>query len=592
MAIVKDLIDEWTELANGRMRWETYWRNVSAWVLPQTEQFDRVVSLGASPTVQAVMGTPAASERSKHIYDMTSIWAIDRLTAGLISLKTPESDYWHDLNVDNDFGYEAQHDEKVALERTRDYLFRVRANPKSGFWPNHKASVKSMCAFGDGWHFIEEQAGSRIPFLYQNMPITECYPAVDVSGRPNRMFRVFGWSAQQIAEKWGEKAGPKIAQMVEDPKRRHERVRVLHAVRPRGDEYRNKIGLRGAKFASWYCLPDDDHLIGEGGFWEFPFIRYAWSNIGQRPFSEGPVAYAIAEIMSLQEMAKNELIAVQTMLRPAYGTFGKNFTRLNLNPGATNPGLINGDGNPLFAPLNTGVRPDFAQAVIESRRNNVREALYLNLWQILVQDNIAQPETATEAMLRAQEKGEMLGPVGISLNEGLSANIDREIGILNRKGAFDQGSPLAMPDSLAGQEVSPEFTSPLDRLRQIGQLVGAQRMVEFAAFLAEAGVDQAALSRIDGDELLELAQRVLGAPVASLRSREASQQARAQNAQTADVATAIQGAQGAGDALRAVGEGATAAATGAEAMKGSPALQQMLQQLGSRPPTAPQRVAA
>lgn len=588
MTILKDLTDEWTELASGRIRWETYWRNVSAWVLPQTEQFDRVVSLGAASSVQAVMGAPAASERSKHIYDMTSIWAIDRLTAGLISLKTPESDFWHDLNVDNDFGYEASHDEDVALEKLRDYLFRVRANPKSGFWPNHKASVKSMCAFGDGWHFIEEMQGSRIPYLYQNVPLPECYPSVNASGQPDRMFRVFSWSALQIYQKWGEKAGAKIKMMVDDPKRMHERVRVLHAVRPRGDEYRNKLGLRGAKYASWYCLPDDDHVIGEGGFWEFPFVRYAWSNQGQRPYCEGPVAYAIAEIQSLQEMAKNELIAVQTMLRPAYGTFGKNFTRLNLNPGASNPGLINGDGNPLFAPLNTGVRPDFAQAVIESRRNNVREALYLNLWQILVQDNKATPETATEAMLRAQEKGEMLGPVGISLNEGLSSNIDREVSILSRKGAFAAGSPLAMPESMANQEVSPEFTSPLDRLRQIGQLVGAQRMVEFAAMLAQSGVDPSALARIDGDDLLELAQRVLGAPVSALKDRKVSEAARTQGAQMQDTQTAIAGAEGAGNAMRALGEGSQAAAGGAEALKASPAIAQLMQRMGQ----AQQRTAA
>lgn len=580
MTIVKDLIDEWTELSNGRQRWETYWRNVAAWVLPQTEQFDRIVGLGASPSIQAVMGTPAASERSKNIYDMTSIWAIDRLTAGMVSLKTPESDYWHDLSVDNEFGYEPSHDEDVSLEKLRDYLFRVRANPKSGFWPNHKASVKSMCAFGDGWHFIEEQQGGRIPFLYQHIPLFECYPSVGPDGRPNRMFRIFSWSALQIYQKWGDKSGAKIKSMIADPKRMHERVRVMHAVRPRGDEYRGRMGLKGAKYASWYCLPDEEHVIGEGGYWEFPFTRYAWSNIGQKPYSEGPVAYAIAEIMSLNEMAKNELIAVQTMLRPAYGTFGKNFTRLNFNPGASNPGLINGDGNPLFAPLNSGVRPDFAQAVIESRRNNVREALYLNLWQILVQDNKAGPETATEAMLRAQEKGEMLGPVGISLNEGLSQNIDREINILNRKGAFAQGSPLAMPESIADQEVAPEFTSPLDRLRQVGQLVGAQRMVEFAALMVQAGADPALLARIDGDELLELAQRVLGAPSASLKDRKASDAAREQAANLQNAQTTIGGAQGAGDALRAVGEGAQAAAGGAEALKGSPAIQQLMQKMG------------
>ena len=107
MGIVKDVIDEHTALANAKAPWARYHRNVAAWVLPQTEHFDTQINTGGgSSGVMSVVGTPVAAERSTHVYDMTSLWAIDRLTAGLVSLKTPESDYWHDLNVDSDFGYE------------------------------------------------------------------------------------------------------------------------------------------------------------------------------------------------------------------------------------------------------------------------------------------------------------------------------------------------------------------------------------------------------------------------------------------------------------------------------------------------------
>lgn len=577
MAIVKDLIDEQRELANGRSRWETYWRQVSAWVLPQTEEFDRIINTGSSSqSVMAVMGTPVAAERSKFIYDMTSLWAIDRLTAGLISLKTPESDYWHDLNVDNDFGYEPTHEELLALERVRNYLFKVRANPKSGFWPAHKAAVKSMCAFGDGWLYIKELMGGRLPFSYEFMPLPEMYPAVGTDGQPNRMFRVFNWSAYQVRSEFGERAGSKVTEMANDNKKKHTPVRVMHAVRPRNDEYRNNPGLRGAEFASWYCLPEEDHLIGEGGFWEFPFTRYAWSNIGARPYCEGPVAYAIAEIQSLNEMARNELIAHQMVTRPPLATHGKNFMRLNFNPGAQNPGLINGDGRPLFAPLNGGVRPDLANSVMELRRNSVREALYLNLWQILIQDQPGQQETATEAMLRAQEKGEMLGPVGISMNEGLSHNTDREVNVLSRKGAFAEGSPLAMPESLQGAEVAPQFTSPLDRLRQVSQVIGAQRTVEMALVLEQ--IMPGITARLDANEILELAQHVYGAPKAILLDRKAGDAARQRAGMATQAAQTAGLVQAGGEAARSAGEGAMAAAGGVEALRQSPVLQRALQQ--------------
>jgi hypothetical protein len=576
MTVVQDLLDEFQEIASGRLQWESYWRRVSAWVLPQTSQFDSLLSQGGTSGVMAVTSTPVAAERSAHIYDMTSLWGIDRLTAGLISLKTPESDYWHDLERDSDFGEPTTHDEKLALERTRDYLFKMRANPASNFWPSHKGAVKSMAAFGDGWLYIKDLVGQRTPFAYEFIPLPEAYPAVGPDSMPNRMFRPFWWTAHQVATEFGEAAGKKVTDMAADPKRRHQRIKVMHCVRPREDEKRLKPGTRGAKFSSWYILPEEKHLIGEGGFWEFPFTRYAWNDQGAGPYSEGPVAYALAEIQSLNALARDELLASQQHLRPPIATYGKNFTRLNFNPGASNPGLINGDGRPLFAPLTSGQRPDFAQAIIETRRAGVREALYLNLWQVLIADVQAGPETATEAMLRAQEKGEMLGPVGISLNRGLSHNVDREIGIIGRKGAFAATSPLAMPESLANADVSPSFTSPLDRLRKVSQIIGAQRTLDIA--MALEGVKPGTLARIDADAILELAQEVYGAPVAILLDRKIAEAARAQNQQAQETATALGGIEAGGNAARAAGEGAAAMAAGTEALRNAPAIQRAIQQ--------------
>lgn len=562
------------------MPWEVYWRDIAKYVLPQTEGFDNLISSYPDAAVNSVVSAPVAADRSKDLYDMTSLWAIERLTAGLLSLKTPETEYWHGNQLDDPFGRKASHAEKASLENLRNYQFRVRSNPKSGFWPAHRSAVRSMCGFGDGWMFIEEITGKgpSIPYRYEYAPLIELFPALSPEGQPNRMHRPFVMSAEQIVRKWGpDKVSGKIVDLANDPKNRHNRVQVLHAVRPREDSDRgNKIGAMGGKFASYYCLPNDKHEIGEGGYYEFPFTRYAWNNSGRTPYATGPVAYAIGELKSLQELAKNELISSAAMMRPAMATAGKNFTRLNFNPGANNPGLITPDGRPLFAPMTTGARPDFAQAVNEARRNSVREMLYLNLWQIIIQD---KQDTATAALIKAQEKGEMFGPVGISLNEGLSAMVDREVGILGRKGAFDQGSPLEMPDSV--KNVAPIFSSPLDRLRRMGELVGMQRLVEFATMLS--GGDPAKvgeiIGRFDIDEMLERAQDILGAPVEVLIDREKAAAARQQGEQMNGLMQSLAMMQQGGEAARSAGEGAAALAGGAEAMKAAPALQKAAQNM-------------
>lgn len=558
-----------------RLPWEKYWRTVARYVLPQTEQFDMMLGAASSAAaVNAVVSTPVAAERSAGLYDMTSLWGIERLTAGMISLKTPEAQTWQSLSSGDVFGRESTHDEKVGLERVNDYLFRVKHNPKSGFWPAHRSAMKSLCGFGDGWMFVKEITGHgpAVPWQYEFMPLPELYPAVGNDGMPERMFRVFRMSAVQLVAEFGpDKVGEKAARYASDPKQRHETFRVMHVVKPRDEAKRGGYGVRSAKFSSYYCLPDEDHLIGEGGYYEFPFVRYPWSNTGRRPFSEGPIAYALGEIKSLNEMAKNELIAAQSMLRPAYGLAAKNMVRLNLNPGATNANLVNGDGKPLFAPLNAGVRPDFARSIMEQRRIAARELLYLNLWQIILNDT---QDTATAALIKAQEKGELLGPVGISLNEGLSAMNDREIGMLGRKGAFNEGSPLELPASMADADVSATFNSPLDRLRRMGELVGMQQLVQFVSMIEE--VKPGTAERLDVDEMIDIAQDVLGAPARTLRPAEEAKASRDQSNQMAQLMASLETMKQGGEAAAAIGGGGAAMAEGAERATSSPTLRRLL----------------
>ena len=574
---VQECIDEFQQLASDRMFWEKYWRDIATYVLPHAEEFDDIVLSGSLSSVDLVTSTPAPAKKSVELYDMTSLWAIERLTAGLLSLKTPETEYWHGMKLDSLFGEEETHQEKIALERLRNYLFAVRANPKSGFWPAHRSAVKSMCAFGDGWMFIEEKLGTGPgrPYRYEFMALSQLYPGMSPEGQPNRMFRQFGRTSEQIVRKFGrENVHPTLVAEANDPAKRHTRHPVLHCVKPRDDVDRDRIGVYGAQYSSCYILPEEKFEIGESGYFEFPFVRYAWSNTGTKPFSYGPVAYALGEIKSMQEMAKNELLASAASLRPAMAIAGKNMTRLNFNPGVSNPGLISPDGKQLFAPLNSGARPDFSQAVMEQRRGQLREMLYLNLWQILMQDG---EKTATESMIIAQEKGEMFGPVGISLNEGLSAMTDREVGILSRKKAFADGSPLAMPDSMDNKNVSPTFSSPLDRLRRMGEMIGMQRVVEFAILIAGGDPQQGAkiMARFDIDEMLDKAQEILGAPATIYVSKEVAGEARGQQDQMAQAMQALIALKGSGEAATALGEGAQQVAAGAEMVGNSPKTQQL-----------------
>ena len=561
---VKKLVDEMRDLATRRVAdgWDAYWRNCMKYALPSDVSYDSLLSGGSVGQITQVLSQPTAQRLSKDLYDQTSLWAIERLTAGMLTLKTPESTNWHGLGVDEVFGleHEPTHEEQAWFDRVSRYLFSVRSNPFTGFWPSHKGAIRSATALGDGVLFVEETFGdNRAPWRYSFVPLGECYVSMTAHGTMLRFFRVRSMTAEQMYEKWGDRVSTKVANAAKDASKKNDRFEVMHVVTPReGLDRVGKMGIAGAPLAGGYIETEENHLIQETGYWEMPYIKHSWNSSYNRPYSEGPLAIALGEIKSLNEMAKNELISSQQAVRPPLATFGDNFTRINLNAGKVNPNLMTGDGKMLVQPIMTHTRPDFAQSVLESRRGMVRETLYLNLWQILIQ----KPDmTATEALLRSQEKGELLGPVGISFNRSLAFMVEREIAILARKGAFNEGSPLAAPESIADSNISPIFTAPLDRMRKMDEVVGAQRTV--AGMLEVAAFEPTIMKKLNVDAYAEHLRKGHGAPADMFFDEDTMKEQQASEEQQNQLAQTLELAKAGGEAASAMGAGAQQLSGGA-----------------------------
>lgn len=550
------LTDELSALITERAAqgWDKFWRDCMRFALPNDTSYNRVLLSGSIGLVTAIPNQTMASKTTQTLYDQTSVWAVERLTAGLLSLKTPEASHWHGLDIDDPYGMEATREEEAWFDKLARYLFKVRSNPRSGFWPSHKAAVRSTAAMGDGFYFLGEKHGDeRLPFGYEFVPLGEVYQTVDMSGQTLRFYRYRTMTAEQIVTRWPD-APKKIVDMANDPKRRQTQVPVAHAIVPRDDVSRNKrIGVLAAPLAGYYFLPDERAILEESGYWEMPYIQHSWNRNPGRAYSEGPLALALAEIKSLNEMSKNELISSQQAVRPPLAVYGENYTRINLNAGQVNKGLVSGDGRLLVQPIMTHTRPDFAQAVLETRRNGVREMLYLNLWQILI-ENVNM--TATEALLRAQEKGDLLGPVGISFNHSLGHMVDREIAILARKGVFEPGQPLAAPASIIDKNIMPYFTAPLDRMRNMDEVIGAQRTVQ--GMLEVAAFDPTIMEELNVRAYAELLRKGNGGPADLFISDDDRESTRGSEQQKMELAQLLELMQQGGAAAQSIGAGKSA----------------------------------
>jgi hypothetical protein len=550
-----EIIKRLAGMATCRSEFETTWKQVADVAASDAPEF-RFNSFGGAEALGLMRAN--AARRSKNIYDSTAAWAVDRLASGLEGLIMPQSETWHTLQVNDLFAIDhEQTDEEVEwLESLRNFLFRVRYDAASGWQTAIQVALRRMVAFGNSLMLVEEGDGRSL-INYRHLPLSECYIAEDHMGRVDTVFRLYSLTARQAVQKFGERCSPEIQNAAKNNQDKDRLFQFVHAIYPRSDFGSPDEGVLRAPWASTHVEFATKIVVGESGYFEFPIIDFRWMPEPGRVYGEGPVMRVLADIQSLNIMSKTELVAAQQQIRPPLLVRRNGvINRPNTNPGATIVGGVDEQGRPAVQPLNLQSNISLAQAVIQAKRDNLRESLYINLFALMVQ---TPRMSATESLIRANEKGELLGPAGSRIQQSLSRLVERELGILSRRGVFARGSAFQPPRSLQGRSVGPKFTSPLDRLRRSKDAEGAIRTMEIIAPIAQS--DPTIFDHFDKDALTRGVADVLGMPRAwLLRSeevaemREAREQAQAQQQQLLMAQQAAAAAKDAAPALATLTE--------------------------------------
>jgi hypothetical protein len=563
MGIVDDLIGRQSALAKDRHQWEEHWYDVANYALPNVDRFDRLFDTGVGAVDRWAAG-PKGAERSKNIYDTTSLWAVDRGVAGFMSLITPQSENWHGITGLDALTDDSDQQTDEWSEKFANYLHKMRNNPQTGFWISHKSALRAMWALGTGIQFVSEnlQRGPSAPMSYRYVQLSESYLATNYEGIVDTNFRCFTKTAAQCVAKWGDKCSAETKNKAADAKKKDDRIDLMHVVVPRAERGSGLNTRRNAPWAEFYVETKAKTILFEGGYNAFPYVVYHWNQMGNDAYSEGPMALALAEVKSLNSLSKDALRASQQAVNPPTASIDDGFGRVNLNPGKNNPGLVSAEGRLLVQPIVTAPRPDFAESILNIKREQIKESLYVNLWQLLINS----PEmTATEALIRAEEKGQLLGPAAASLYTGIARLVDVETQYLVEQGAFEPDKPLALPESMQGKDIAVQMDTPLDRMRRSGEVTGMQRTLEFGATLAQLKNDPKILDKFDDEHMLDTARKVFGAPASMFKTDEELKKAREATEQMQQMMQTLQAAQAGGEAAKAVGEGA-------QAVEGSAAL--------------------
>lgn len=530
-ARVQELKRRHERVRAGRSTWESHWREVADRVMPAHGDFQGRVEPG--------------SKRTEKIFDSTATTALPKFAAALESLMIPTTQKWHGVRL-QDERLNERDDVKRWCEAVRDIMFATRNRPAGRFQSNVNAALQEIGMFGNGIVFADDRHGGgygRSPtIMYRAIPLSQCYFAESFAGDIDTVHREYRQTARQVKQQFGA-LPPGMASRAEANIDRE--FTILHCVAPATD-------IQGAKYrhfpiASYYLSVETDELLEESGYRVMPYSAGRFQLSPNECYGRGPAMYALADIKTLNEMSKTNLRAGQKAVDPPLMLADDgSLQAFSLRPGALNYGGMSSSGQRMVEPLLTGQQLPIALEMEDQRRQAINAHFYINLFMILVENH---QMTASEAMLRAQEKGQLLGPSAARLQSDLfGPNFAREFDILWNAGAL----PFP-PRGVDIAEAAPEYTAPLNRLIRSEDAVAMMRWVEQMAPLAQVRgpevydvVDPEAWGR-------ELAE-IDGVPLKVLRSPQAVADARMQRDQAQTIAGGAEVAATASQAVRNIAE--------------------------------------
>jgi hypothetical protein len=550
--IARTILQRQGEMETIRSAYEGTWERVAEFCAPDSPPMNWRGGRADDKSNQA----ERQARRGARVYDNTIASAEERLTAGLESLITPQSEKWHGISTE-DIDDEETEEEKEWGEGLRDFLFSVRYSSASNFVPAIQAVYANVVRFGPAYLYAEEGfKGAHI--RYASIPVNEAFIARNRWGEVDVFHRRYSRSARELAQLVGfDNLPASIRGMANDPVQALKPVSIIQALQPRNE--RRMYNLAGERvyldspWVSYHVIEAEEHVAMEKSFQSFPVACFNWRRYEGDVYGTSPTIRALTTVMELNAVRKTGLRALQQITDPATASSKDLDYVPTLNPGANYEGLIDDNGRMMVQPINTGQNPSYAFEYAAQRAEEIKDMMFVSLFQTLIN----HPDmTATEALIRQEEKGALLGPAGSVIQRGLGQNLDRELSILEAKGLYDEGSRFIPPASLAGKDIRPTFTSPLDVLRRSAEARDTMQLMQAAMGMAKA--DPTIMDNLDSDEAFKVIHGAGRTPQRVVRRTEEvaalrEQRAQAQQAQQG-LAAMQQAAQVAKDAVPAAAQ--------------------------------------
>lgn len=438
----------------------------------------------------------------------------------ITSILCPQVYKWHSMKFRNDL---VQQKYGAFLDAQNDTVYSYRYKTNSGFVTAIHECWMSAATFG---HCILSVTPDRVHkcLNYQSLPIKEFYIDKNASGLIDTLYRKVEYTYRNLHDLF-PKYVPKCAENAQDNRWLDKKLELLQVVEPSQSESK--------KYDVVYIDLNEREIIEKKVMSINPLIcgRNMVYTDCDDPYGFSQAMMVLPSIKALNSLRFNEIKISDLMARQTFLAGDDVVNPNQVMSGGIIHGGIDENGRPLVAQLQYQGTVYPLDKEIEKYQQTIRDVLFVSLYLTYQQ---TQSRSATDAMLKANEKTNLLAPVADRLaREVIAPMIELEMYWLDQMNLLPE-PPEDLKEAIKNSGENAEFDiifdNPILKSQKSDAAQGIQQLAAFIFQMAQ-GDNGESLDLLNKDSAIRHLQDILNVPADVLNDPETIQQLKQQKAQ-------------------------------------------------------------
>ena len=466
--------------------------------------------------------------------DDTAQLHLPMYAAVLNSMMTPQAYLWHKMRFIDD---SVQEQYGALLAKQNEMLFNMRYSASSHFQAAINEAYISSAVFGHAIiQIVPDLKRKRVN--YYALPIKEFYIDKDAFGFINTFYRKVDMKMRHVLQQFPNYMPDKYKDR-DDTKWLDDNIEVLHAVEP---------SFKSAtKYHSAYIDITNKEMMeepSEMGYCTYMGFRSAVFPSSDDPYGFSPCMSVLPSIKALNSLQFNFLKQTDLAGQPTLLTNSDiiDATKVAAN-GTVVEGGIDDEGRQMVQALRTYNEMPALDYQIQQYQEKIRQALFVNY---LATFSPTQSRSATDAMIKANEKANLVAPAGDRIaRELLLPLIEAELIIYGDMNILPK-MPAELKDLRTQYDII--LDSPLLKGQRMDSVNSAVTLMQQIGQIA--AVDPNAINTINTDRLIRYLQDAMNVPASVMNSEKEVEAIAEAKANAQDMQIMAQNAAGVGSAVK------------------------------------------